>query len=88
MKKIEKEAFRKCSSLSTLCLPQSVEFIGTDCFAECGSLKTVVLERGAKLGREGLKDTGLGSGVEIVFSEEQRKIKPLSEFLIDLSSLE
>ena len=88
VKNIETGVFWSCSSLSTLCLPQSVEFIGADCFSGCGSLRTVVLERGTKLGREDLKDAGLGPGVEIVFSEEQRKLKPLSEFLIDLSSLE
>ena len=88
VKKIEKGAFRKCSSLSTFCLPQSLEFIGAGCFSECGSLRTVVLERGTKLGREEFKDAGLGSGVEVVFSEKQRKTKPLSDFLIDLSFLE
>ena len=80
MKKIEGRAFRGCSSLSTLCLPQSVEFIGKNGFSECGSLKAVVLECGTKLGREGLKSAGLESGVEIVFSKDQRKPKLLSGF--------
>ena len=88
MKKIEGGAFMRCSSLLTFRVPQSLELIGKDCFSECVSLGTVVLECGTKLRREDLKDAGLGSRAEIVFAKEQRNTKPLSEFLIDLSSLE
>ena len=80
VKKIEKKAFSGCSSLSTFCLPQSLKFIGADCFSECVSLRTVVLECGSKLGREDLKDAGLGSRVNIVFAkEEPKKEQPKKE---------
>ena len=79
-------AFTYCG-LITFSVPCSVEFIGDGCFSDCDSLRTVVLEQGTKLSKDDLEGAGLGSGVEVVLSEEGRR-KPLSEFLIDLSSLE
>ena len=87
LKKIENEAFKLCSSLTTFSIPSSVKFVGKDCFSGCYCLHKIVLEQGIKLTKEGIKDAGLGHAVEVVFSEEGRR-KPLSEFLIDISSLE
>ena len=81
------EAFQDCGSLTTFSVPCSVEFIGDGCFSNCDSLRTVVLEQGTKLRKDDFQDAGLGSGVEVVISGEAQR-KPLSEFLIDLSSLE
>jgi hypothetical protein len=49
LSRIERFAFWKCSSLSAICIPCSVEKILEGCFSGCGSLSTVTFEHGSKL---------------------------------------
>jgi hypothetical protein len=43
---IETKVFRACSSLSSICVPASVETIGESCFSDCSALTTVTFESG------------------------------------------
>jgi hypothetical protein len=42
-------AFARCSSLSSISLPSSLETIGYCCISECSSLSTVTFETGSRL---------------------------------------
>jgi hypothetical protein len=46
---IAQSAFWKCSSLSSIFIPSSVESLGKDCFSGCKSLSTVTFESGSHL---------------------------------------
>jgi hypothetical protein len=46
---IDKSAFQYCRSLSSICIPSSVEKVGKHCFDGCESLSAVTLESGSKL---------------------------------------
>jgi hypothetical protein len=46
---IESAAFALCSSLSSICIPSSVELLCAKCFGGCGALSRVIFEPGSKL---------------------------------------
>jgi hypothetical protein len=47
-------AFGDCTSLSSICIPSSVQIISIQCCSGCANLSTVTFEPGSKLSR--LKD--------------------------------
>ena len=64
-------AFRGCTSLTTINLPEGLEEIGIAAFRDCTSLKSVVLPdslkkmgRGAFIGCTGLNEVTFGSGLK------------------------
>jgi hypothetical protein len=46
---LERALFLKCSSLSSICIPSSIECICENCFSECRSLSRVTFESGSSL---------------------------------------
>jgi hypothetical protein len=40
--RIEKRAFFNCTSLQSIVLPASVEYVGEECFVQCSSLSTLI----------------------------------------------
>ena len=48
LKSLNQEAFKECSSLTSIILPDSLEQIGQSCFADCTSLVTVSLSSNIK----------------------------------------
>ena len=49
LKLIDRQAFDRCSSIKSLILPDSLESIGINAFAECGELEEIVLSQNSKL---------------------------------------
>jgi hypothetical protein len=43
--------FRDCSSLSSICIPNCIEKLGSNCFYACGSLQPVTFETPSNLSR-------------------------------------
>jgi hypothetical protein len=56
-------AFGDCSSLSSICIPSSVERIGKCCFLRCTRLQLVSFESGSRLSRIG--DNLFGRGLSL-----------------------
>jgi hypothetical protein len=52
--RLESRAFEDCSSLSSICIPSSVELIGSSCFFGGDALSTVTFEAGSALSRIGM----------------------------------
>jgi hypothetical protein len=53
LSRIEKSAFEGCSSLSSICIPSSVEILCEKCFCYCASLSNLTFESESKLSRIG-----------------------------------
>jgi hypothetical protein len=77
---IEDQAFAKCSSLSSIAIPASVERIGDGCFSECRALFTVKFDDESHLSWIGhsvfcrcssLLSIRIPSSLETVFSRYQ-----------------
>jgi hypothetical protein len=49
LSRIEKFVFRSCSSLSSICIPSSIEVLCRGCFDECAGLLSVTFEAVSKL---------------------------------------
>jgi hypothetical protein len=49
LSRIESWAFHSCFSLSSICIPSSVETLGRDCFSWCTKLSAATFETGSKL---------------------------------------
>jgi hypothetical protein len=49
LSRIGRSAFWRCSSLSSICIPSSVEQLCASCFADCNGLSSVTFESGSKL---------------------------------------
>jgi hypothetical protein len=49
LKEIDAWAFAGCSSLQTICIPESTEVIGRNCFDRCTSLSSVTFESSSRL---------------------------------------
>jgi hypothetical protein len=47
--RIESYAFASCSSLSSICIPSSVETLCDHCFSQCTALSSVTFEPGSRL---------------------------------------
>jgi hypothetical protein len=51
LSRLEDSTFLGCSSLSSICIPSSVDIIGQKCFDSCASLSRVTFEDDSKLSR-------------------------------------
>jgi hypothetical protein len=49
LKKVEDQAFSRCSSLKSFCIPRMVEYLGDGCFQDCKCLDLVIFEFGSEL---------------------------------------
>ncbi|MDE6227902.1 MAG: C10 family peptidase [Muribaculaceae bacterium] len=83
---IEREAFRKCESLESVTIPNSVTELGMDVFNGCKNLKTVILSEAMTVIPE-YTFYGCKSLKEITFGSNIKEIGPLAFCASGLESI-